>query len=409
MASNKLIFEWRASQHFGIEASQAEIKDRGRTPETAFDFFGATGIDIDHNGNYVISSRNMCNAAALQRADGQVLWVLGGALNSFEDIATGQDAAMIASHGVQWHGDSTLLLLDGGYVPNVEGRAGRRSNARMLRLNTTTNTAALLHTYRTPAAVASRHSKGSLQRLRSGHVFVGWGDGDPSAAAYTEYSRRGRPLCAARFRQPSTRFFAGYGKTSGRSGRVVSKFTWTGRPSARPVTVVRPQESALYVSWNGDTQTTAWVLRSNNTERGDGSMGARRVVERTGFETRIQIPRDVGEVMEIIGVDGDGKELVRSELIWSEGASGTWSTQRVVPEEHLAAGQDKGTSPPSWHKHTVLSRRCRLMLALSAVGLMMAALVWRRCTARQLRKKLMEERGSWRQQQTVLGGEKSMA
>ncbi|KAJ4150379.1 hypothetical protein LMH87_011131 [Akanthomyces muscarius] len=414
MASNELIFEWRASQHFDVETSQADIKNQGRTAETAFDFFHATGIDIDHNGNYVISSQNMCNAAALHRTDGHMLWVLGGALNSFEDIATGQTVAMISSQGIQWHGDSTLLLLDGGYVPHVEGQAGRRSNARMIHLNTTTNTAVLLRTYSTPAAVASRHSKGGLQRLRSGHVFVGWGDGDPSAVAYTEYSRSGRPLCTARFRKPSAPLFAGYTKTSsgGSRGRVISKYAWTGTPAAQPAMVVRPQESALYVSWNGDTQTTAWVLRSNNTERGDGSLGARRVVEKTGFETRILIPRDVGEVMEIIGVDGDGKELVRSELIWSEGASGTWSTQRVVPEEHLAAAQDKDASPPwplPWHKHTLSRRRCQLMLALSGVGLMMSTFLWCRWTAKQRRKKSMQDGGSWCQQQTVLSGEKSMA
>ncbi|KAJ3497591.1 hypothetical protein NLG97_g1775 [Lecanicillium saksenae] len=118
MASNKLIHEWKASEHFDPAKSQLNSTWQGRSRDTAFDFFQATGLDLDHQGNYVISSRNMCNAAAVRRGgDGSVLWVLGGSLNSFGDGSPGQAAtAMLSSHAVQWHGESTLLLLDSGRV-----------------------------------------------------------------------------------------------------------------------------------------------------------------------------------------------------------------------------------------------------------------------------------------------------
>ncbi|OAA70677.1 hypothetical protein ISF_02651 [Cordyceps fumosorosea ARSEF 2679] len=322
LTTNKLVSEWRASQHFDVIMSQVEIENQGRTRETAVDFFRATSIDLDHHGNYVISSRNMCNAAAVRRSDGEVLWVLGGALNSFVDGSAGQAAAMVSSQGIAWHGDSILLLLGGGHLPEVEGRAGRRTHVRAIHIDTAANTTALIRTYNTPVGVAaSRGSpQGSVQRLGSGNVFVGWGDSNLSAAAYTEYSPQGQMLCSARFRE-AARSAKFRNPTGGGGGRVVSKHAWTGAPTARPVMAVRPQEGALYVSWNGDTRTTAWLLRSNNTERRDGSLGARRVAARTGFETRIPIPRDVGEVIEVVAVDAQGKTLVRSELIWSEGAS----------------------------------------------------------------------------------------
>ncbi|KAM3511721.1 hypothetical protein MY11210_004611 [Beauveria gryllotalpidicola] len=406
MKSNELVFEWRASHHFNITMSQAPIENQGRTPETAFDFFHATGIDLDHKGDYVISSRNMCNAVALRRGHGNVLWVVGGKLNSFEDASGGEAAAMISSQGVQWYGDSTLLLLDGGHVPDIEDWPGRRSNARTIYINTNTNMAALLRTYSTPAVVTSRHSKGTVQRLRNGNVFVGWGDDNPLAAAYTEYSEDGRALCAARFREASVasarlKKMTGGG---GGGGRVVSKYAWTGTPAAQPVIVVRPHESALYVSWNGDTQSTAWLLRSNNTERGDGSLGARCVVDRAGFETRIPIPRDVGEVIEIMGVDDRGRTLVRSELIWSEGASGTWSTQRVL---EASTDEDVFVVPsPSWQQRASAGRHCRLKWALQGLGLSVAALVCCRRIPRQWWKGLRE--AEWRYpRQMVMRGEKS--
>ncbi|TQV97869.1 Arylsulfotransferase-like protein [Cordyceps javanica] len=418
LMSNELVFEWRASHHFAVEMSQASIKDQGRTPGTAYHFFHATGLDIDHNGNYIIASRNMCNAAALRRSDGNVLWVLGGALNSFADGGTGQAVAIISSQGVRWHGDATLLLLDGGYVPEVEGQPGRRSNARIIHLDTSANTATLTKMYTTPAAASSRHAQGRLQRLRGGNVFVSWGDGSsPWAVAYTEYSPQGQMLCAARFREESkpssfaisakfSRKKGSWGRARGErrgeGGRVVSKHEWTGSPAARPVMVVHPQENALYVSWNGDTRTTAWLLRSNNTERRDGSLGVRQVVARTGFETRIPIPRDVGEVIEVMAVDGDGKTLVRLELIWSEGASGTWSTQRVLEEgkeEQMTTTDESVLSPLPWWQ-TSMSSSGHDELALSGLVFSVAVFVWRRWIRRRWGKRL--EEGRLRDQRHVL-------
>ncbi|KAM3478307.1 hypothetical protein MY8738_006041 [Beauveria namnaoensis] len=401
MTSNELVFEWRASHHFNVTMSQAATENQGQTPETAFDFFHATGIDLDHKGDYVISSRNMCNAVALRRGHGNVLWVLGGRLNSFEDASEGEAAAMISSQGIQWYGDSTLLLLDSGHMPDIEGWPGRRSNARTIHVNTTTNTAALLRMYSTPAAETSRHSKGTVQRLRNGNVFVGWGDDNPLAATYTEYSEDGRVLCAAHFREASVASAKFWKTTSGGGGRVMSKYSWTGTPAAQPVIVVRPQEGALYVSWNGDTQTTAWLLRSNNTERGDGSLGARCVVDRAGFETRIPIPHDIGEVIEIMGVDDRGRTLVRSELIWSEGASGTWSTQRMLK---ASTYEDVFVEPsPSWQQRVSAGRHCRLKRALLGLGLSVAALLCRR----RIRWKRLRE-AEWRYpRQMVMKGEKS--
>ncbi|KAM3557736.1 hypothetical protein MY1884_004355 [Beauveria asiatica] len=411
MASNELIFEWRASHHFKVTMSQAAPENRGRTPETAFDYIHATGIDLDHKGDYVISSRNMYNAVALRRGHGNVLWVLGGSLNSFEDASGGEATAMISSQGIQWDGDSTLLLLDGGHVPDIEGWPGRRSNARTIHINTTTNMAALLRTYSTPAAGTWSHSKGTVQRLPKGNVFVGWGDDNPLAAAYTEYAEDVRVLCAARFRKASVasaKFWkttSGGGGGGGDSGRVVSKYPWTGTPAAQPVIVVRPQEGALYVSWNGDTQTTAWLLRSNNTERGDGSLGARCVVDRAGFETRIPIPRDVGEVIEIMGVDDRGRTLVRSELIWSEGASGTWSsTQRVL---EASTDEDVFVVPrPSWQQRVSAGQHCRLKRALLVFGLSVAALVCYPRIPRQWWKRLREAERRY-PRHMVMKGEKS--
>lgn len=428
VATNELLFEWRASEHFDVGKSRASIAgQQGSTPSTAFDFFHATGIDVDHNGNYVIASRNMCNAAAVRRSDGSVLWVLGGVLNSLDDVSAGQAVVMAASQGIQWHGDTTLMLLDGGYVPHWQGRSERPGNARMIYVNATSNEAALMRTYRTPVAVASQHSHGSIQLLRRGRVFVGWGDGNPSAAVYTEYSRNGRAICAARFQDDDDDHHHHQHGESGdkfrtkpthpprgmgsRGGRVVSKYQWTGRPAAPPVIVVRAWERALYVSWNGDTQTTSWLLQSNDTRRRDGSLGINSVVKKTGFETRIPIPRNVGEVMQLVAVEGSGRVLVHSELLWKQDETGcAWSTERAAKtvrhgeddEEHLPAG----TLGHGWRKLVSSEKHCRLGLALAGLGASICALAWCWWKGRQLWRRMLAEGDSWNQRQWLLKGEK---
>ncbi|KAK7422927.1 hypothetical protein QQZ08_009285 [Neonectria magnoliae] len=61
LVTGELFFEWRALDHFAINA----------------------------NGNYLISSRYMCAVAAISSDDGGVLWQLGGKRNSFEDLSQG--------------------------------------------------------------------------------------------------------------------------------------------------------------------------------------------------------------------------------------------------------------------------------------------------------------------------------
>lgn len=415
VTSNSLISEWRASEHFDVNKSLAEVGDQGKTPETAFDFFRATGIDFDNDDNYVISSRNMFNAAAVRPGDGSTIWVLGGPLNTWDDVSAGQAVAMIASQGVQWHGNSTLMLLDGGYVPNYEGRVGRLSNARMLHLNVRTKTAVLLRTFTTPVAVASQHSQGSVRLLPSGNVFIGWGDDDASAAAYTEYSPEGRPICAARFQTPlgsGKRAAEKSRRSAGTGGRVVSKYDWVGKPLTKPVMVVKPEENAVYVSWNGDTQVHSWLLRTNYTERRDGSMGVRSVVPRTGFETSVPIPEDVGEAMQLLAVDNSGRQLVQSEVLWKPG-DGPWSMEYQPPpppmetessEENVATDAAMG----ALQRYLSSERNCQLLLAISGLGLAFLALLWCRWTGRRWWKTMLLEGSSWYQRQRELKGEKGI-
>ena len=61
---------------------------------------------------------------------------------------------------------------------------------------------------------------------------------------------------------------------------------WVGRPAEHPRLVL--SGSSAFASWNGATEVAAWRLRTGST-RARLAAGAR--TPRTGFETRLNLPR----------------------------------------------------------------------------------------------------------------------
>ena len=65
------------------------------------------------------------------------------------------------------------------------------------------------------------------------------------------------------------------------------RFNWTGLPNEEPSLVAHttPSGTALYVSWNGDTETTAWRFYAVSDRYGSRSFLGEAT--RSGFETSL--------------------------------------------------------------------------------------------------------------------------
>jgi hypothetical protein len=70
-------------------------------------------------------------------------------------------------------------------------------------------------------------------------------------------------------------------------------------------------QGALWASWNGSTETTSWQLHSGGSA---GSLAPASAIRRTGFETRLDLPRDA-RYATAVALDADGRELGRSATI----------------------------------------------------------------------------------------------
>lgn len=310
--SGKLLFEWRATDHYPILDSLQPVGRTGSSAENGFDFFHINSIDKNSDGDYLISARHMCSVSCVSHVDGSVLWQLGGQSNSFEDLSGGRATNIAWNHHASWYqNSSTVTIFDN--ESNGAIRSGDSSRGVMVSLDLDAMTATLAREYVAPLGLLAP-SQGSVQVLPSGNVLVGWGH----TAAFTEYSMDGEVLCDTHF---GPVWFANFGWV--KSYRNF-KFPWVGRPVTKPDVAVRPGRRAVFVSWNGATEVRSWVLQSapsppppNHDDDGNDTtiFASHGEFPKTTFETMMTIPDDAGDYLRVAALDADGAVLAHTATV----------------------------------------------------------------------------------------------
>ena len=276
LETEEVIFEWSAAEH--IDIGDSHIDHRVGIPGTEFrpsDWFHMNSIDKDRSGNYLISS---CFAYSLYYIDGstgEILWILGGKRNMFEDKSGGHATNFSGQHHARWTENYTEITL----FDNAIGTAGAEPRGLRLAIDPVAMTVEVVQEYLNPWKFTVP-TQGSMQDLPNGNVLVGYG----SISAYTEFTKDGRPVCETHFGPASN-----FGMFTAQSYRVL-KFPWTGYPSDSP-SLGLVQEDAhgawrAYVSWNGATEIGEWVLQEASAV--DASEQAWTTVQtkmKEGFET----------------------------------------------------------------------------------------------------------------------------
>lgn len=321
IASNKLLFEWRASEHHQLDESYKARTDFGNA-SAPYDWFHINSVQKDQLGNYIISARYTHTVDYINGSDGSLLWVLGGKRNMFTDLSQGNatnfswqhDARMhpvetfpetmdSSSHGAR-HGDGQLTQLLTMFDNAAEDHARDRDASRGLLLemkypdpsvpgapygkqardlqSAADFTVKLIHDYVHPQHVLSS-SQGSMQVMpaqeknRDPKILLGYGFN----AVYTEFDPNGTVLCDMRF---ATHY-------SWERGDVQSyrayRMPWVGYPSEPPNAVVDASSHALWVSWNGATEVATWLLQHSSTGR-QGDWSTLTTTAKTDFETKIK-------------------------------------------------------------------------------------------------------------------------
>jgi len=287
--TGEVVFNWDPREHIELDesyvpASNIEI-DGG-----LYDYLHMNSIDVDTDGNLLISARHTCAVYKIDRSTGKIIWRLNGKKSDFE---MGDGAQFFFQHDARAHADGTITLFDDGAGPPD---ASLRSRGMRLSLDFASMKATLAEQF-LPLPSFLSTSQGSVQTLDNSNVFVGWG----SEPYVSEYTSDGRLLFVAQL--PSG--FASY-----RGFR----FPWVARPTGRPSAVVQQDSSGraiVYTSWNGATEVKSWRVLVGDSA---GSLTLSTSAPKRGFETAI--PVGAGAIFVATeALDEQGQSLGQSKPI----------------------------------------------------------------------------------------------
>jgi hypothetical protein len=255
VATGKVLFEWHSLDHVPLTESYSPLLD-------PFDYFHVNSIDVDQDGNLIISAKNTAAVYKLDRKTGAVLWRLGGRESDFQVAA---NAGFFYQHDARVHPDGTLTVFDDGTgAPTYPSRGLR------LRLDEQRKTCSLVAAYPHPTPLVAT-SMGNAQVLPGGGMMVGFGD----QPYVTEFGPAGDVRYDAKFDGDAWNY---------RAFRNV----WVGKPATRPVAAIARsgRDALVRVSWNGATETAYWRV-----DAGPKASALRHVktVPRQGFETTITL------------------------------------------------------------------------------------------------------------------------
>jgi hypothetical protein len=290
LETGEVLFEWRSLEHVGVEETYREPP---QNPGTPLDYFHINSIDIDFDGNFLISAKGTSAVYKVDRESGEILWRLGGKDSSFE---MGPGTRIAYQHDARRQRDGTITIFDNGASPKVH----EQSRGIVVELDMDGMSATLMREFTHPNKLLST-SQGNVQVLPNANLFVGWG----SAPYFSEFSHEGELLFDARFLGEAQSYRA-------------FRFPWRGYPSDNPAVAVErgpDDEVTLYVSWNGATEVESWQVLAGSTPNHFKPVGS---APRRGFETTVAV-RTAEPYVAVQAKSASGKVLGTTKAVEPEG------------------------------------------------------------------------------------------
>ncbi len=274
-----VMYEWHSLDHVPLQSSYASAAPTSRADP--YDYFHINSIDITHDGDLLIDSRNTWAAYDVEQQTGQVRWQLGGRHSSFR---LGAGAAPAWQHDAREQPDGAITFFDNGAFP----QSHPQSRAIELILDTANMTATLARNYehRNPLLAGSQ---GNVQALAGGDWMVGWGQ----AGYLSEVTPSGQVLFNAHL-PPDWESYRTY---------VLS---WSAQPAEPPAVAV--DGATVYASWNGATGVASWRVLAGASPT---TLTPVATASRSGFETAIPLPATVTppSYVAVQALDGGGDVL----------------------------------------------------------------------------------------------------
>lgn len=389
LQTGEAIFEWRASDHIDVSKSYHPIGEMEESDPR--DVYHINSVRKDTLGNFLVSSRYLRAVLYIDGITGKVLWQLGGKDNSFHDLSNGTATTFLGQHDADIlerenehnHAKKTHFITffnnnaDWDNTTDIQSKGARIEislDDMTARLDLSLSTSNSSSTTTRPILSSSQ---GSYQTLPNGHIVLGYGFN----AAMAEFSETGELLCSMLF-QPSSRFDTG----DVQSYRNL-RFNWTGTPgdtkpslvgefdgssSSLPSSSSSSGDVKLYMSWNGATEVSRWLLEgfenNNNNEeeeeeketteprkphsrtnRSNNSAEKISLVAKEGFETTYRISSKAishkTRFVRVVALDRDDNVLGISDLMDLRGMDR--EEKGIIDDSQQGEGEkEKGENSP---------------------------------------------------------------
>lgn len=176
-AAKNVVFQWRSWDHFSI--LDASVSQLFTLTDSLIDYVHGNAVELDDDGNLLISSRHMNEITKIDRTTGAILWRMGlhAANNQFTFV---NDARGFShQHDIRRLPNGNVTLFDNGNFLSPPYSRGLE-----YKLNEQSHRATLVWQYVNNPLLFGPFM-GNVQRLPSGGSMIGWG-GVPSGPGITE-------------------------------------------------------------------------------------------------------------------------------------------------------------------------------------------------------------------------------
>jgi len=286
VATGRVIFEWHSLDHVPLAESYAPVP-----PDEPYDYFHINAVNLDNDGNLLISGRHTWTVYKVDRQTGQILWRLGGKRS---DFSLGSGVRFAWQHDPLPAGENTIRLFDNG--SDGSNQVSPHSRVIWIRLDTATLTATLEKGIAHPAGLLVA-SQGNAQALDNGDTFVGWGSLD----RVSEFDPQGKLIFDATI-PGGNDTYRGY------------RFQWTGQPDTLPTATAHHRgrrKTIVYAVWNGATGVVRWRILAG---RSAAKLRPVRTAAWNGLDTAIRIAGAPKQVR-VVALDARGSVIAMSKPI----------------------------------------------------------------------------------------------
>jgi hypothetical protein len=168
--AKNVVFQWRSWDHLQItDADTCLISLR----DSLVDYVHANAVEMDADGNLLISSRTMSEITKIDRATGDILWRFGPHAKNNQFTIVGDARGFSGQHDIRRLPNGHVTLFDNGNC-----QSPLYSRGLEFQLDEVNKVATLVWQFRNSPDVYSPFM-GNVQRRSSGGTMIGWGGTNP--------------------------------------------------------------------------------------------------------------------------------------------------------------------------------------------------------------------------------------